>query len=105
MDFNKLDKHELALHGIEFATDEETEKFASILREELEARVGEAISKYLSESELEDFNKCEDGEESVKWLELHCPSFREITHKKAQEMEKEIIRYKDRITDIIINKS
>lgn len=104
IDFDKLDRKELAGHGLAFATDEEAKLFGKVIREELEARVGEAITSSADDEELEEFDACRTPEESSAWLEKHCPDIRERILEIKEALYRELMAYRDRIPGVIAQK-
>lgn len=101
MDFNKLDSHELSLLGLYFETDWEADLFAAIIREELEVRVGVAISKTVGSPKIEEFDQCLTAEEHCQWLEQNCPDYKEIVINEKCELEWEIIAWRDKIPGLV----
>ena len=101
MNFEKLDAKELANVGIWFKTDDETNAFAEMLSEELEFRIGEDITRQVSEEQLEEYERCIGDEEVQRWLEKNCPDYPTIVAKKREELEKEIIEYKTIISGVL----
>lgn len=101
MNFNCLDSKALASIGIRFRTAEETKAFADIILEELEVRIGEEISKRLTDRQLEAFDRCRGPVEARRWLDANCPEHRHITETKKEEFEQEIIKYRDQVPGVI----
>ncbi len=91
----------LAKMGIRFKIKEEARAFASIITEELEVRIGEAIASQLTLEQRLEIEKCENEAEFDKWYEENCPDNSRIVEEKMQEIEQEIIRYKDRIPGVL----
>lgn len=100
MDFRRLNAREFASIGIRFKSDEDASLFAQIVREELEYRIGEEISRGLTKQQLAEFDSCNE-DEAAKWLDINCPNHRYITKEKAKELEKEIIKYKPEIPGLV----
>lgn len=97
IDFNRLADGELDRLGFAFETQEETELFAALIQEELEVRVGEAVGRELTNAQLLEFDCSQDTDESVLWLEEHCPDYRRITRKVQIRLEDELMAYRSRI--------
>ena len=101
IDFSNFTPADLRKIGIRFQTAEEAQAFYEVVKEEMEVRVGRAISDGRTEKELEEFEDCETDEEMEAWLNAHCPHFRTIIQKAGEQMEKELIEYKDQIPGVI----
>ncbi len=96
-EYNPLDINGLKQIGIAFKTDEESNAFAGLIREELEVRVGEAISENLSEEQRNEFDTLDGPEECSAWLSANCPDYRKIIRKKASEFKSELLRHRKSI--------
>ena len=59
-------------------------------QEELEIRIGERISRGLTEAQLLEFDKITDQVEAARWLEINRPDYREIVTRTIAEMKDEI---------------
>ena len=70
--------------------EEEKQKFLDYLQEELEVRIGERISKGLTEVQLNEFDMITDQAEATKWLEKNRPDYRDIVTRTIEEMKAEI---------------
>ena len=57
-------------------------------KEELEVRIGERISKGLSEAQLNEFDLISDQAEATRWLERNRPDYRDIVNRTIREMER-----------------
>ena len=101
MNFNQLNKKEFASIGICFKTDRETNAFAEIIKEELEVRIGEAISSRFSDEKLKEFDSCLTLEESPCWLRENCPDYIKIIEKKKREFERELIEFRSKIPGLV----
>ena len=97
IDFLNLDASALADAGIRFRTEKETDDFIRTIVEELEVRVGEAVSKGKPEDVLELFESAQTDEEQEAWLDRYCPEYRDIVRSAQQQMEKELIQHRDEI--------
>ena len=96
-EYNPLDTAGLKQIGISFETDEESNAFAELIREELEVRVGEAISAKLTKEQLNEFDALHGQEEASAWLGANCPDYRSIVRKKAGEFKSELLRHRKSI--------
>ncbi len=101
MDFERLDSKEFASIGIRFETEEETRAFAELIREELEVRIGEAISEGMTRKQLDEFDRCNTQEAAQRWLAANRPDYRSIVLKKREELENEIIKYRSKISGVL----
>jgi hypothetical protein len=70
--------------------EDQKQKFLSYIQEELEIRLGERISKGLTETQLNEFDMIDDPKEAAKWLEKNRPDYREIVTRTTNEMKEEI---------------
>lgn len=96
----QLDENFLVSLGLGSMPAEEKEAFLSYVYEELELRVGTELSKDLSDEQLEQFEKLIDGgdqDAALKWLEGHCPNYKEVVKQELEKLKEEIIASKDRL--------
>lgn len=96
-EYNPLDIAGLKQIGIAFETDEESNAFAELIREELEVRIGEAISAKLTKEQLNEFDALHGQEEASAWLGANCPDYRQIVRQKAGEFKSELLRHRKSI--------
>ena len=75
-----------------------------MIREELEVRVGAAITNAADDEELEEFEACRTPEESSAWLEKHCPDIQERIREIKEALYRELMEYRDRIPGVIAQK-
>ncbi len=87
MDFNE---EFLAEMGLAAMPEEQKQDFLAYVQEELEVRIGEKISKGLTEVQLNEFDMITDQAEAAKWLEINRPDYREIVARTIAEMKEEI---------------
>ena len=87
MDFNE---EFLAEMGLAAMPEEQKQDFLAYVQEELEVRIGEKISKGLTEVQLNEFDMITDQAEAAKWLETNRPDYREIVARTIAEMKEEI---------------
>ena len=66
------------------------QEFLDYIQEELEIRIGERISKGLTEVQLNEFDMITDQAEATKWLEKNRPDYREIVTRTIEELKQEI---------------
>ncbi len=76
--------------GLSAMPEEQKQEFLDYIQEELEVRIGERISKGLTEVQLNEFDRITDQAEAAKWLEKNRPDFREIVARTINEMKDEI---------------
>ena len=76
--------------GLSAMPEDQKQAFLNYVQEELEVRIGERISKGLTEVQLNQFDMISDPAEAAKWLEVNRPDFREIVTRTIEEMKDEI---------------
>lgn len=76
--------------GLTAMPEEQKQAFLDYIQEELEVRIGERISKGLTEAQLNEFDQITDPAEAAKWLEQNRPDYREIVTRTIEEMKQEI---------------
>lgn len=86
----EFDEKFLQEMGLSAMPEEEKQKFLDYLQEELEVRIGERISRGLTEVQLNQFDMIIDQAEATKWLEINRPDYREIVNRTIEEMKAEI---------------
>lgn len=86
----QFDENFLQEMGLSAMPEEQKRAFLDYVQEELEVRVGERISKGLTEIQLNEFDTITDPAEAVKWLEKNRPDYREIVTRTINEMKEEI---------------
>lgn len=86
----QFDDKFLADVGLSAMPEEVKADFLAFIQEELEIRIGERISRGLSEAQLQEFDAITDQAEAAKWLEVNRPDFREIVERTIAEMKDEI---------------
>lgn len=89
---NKMEFDEKFLQemGLSAMPEDEKQRFLDYVQEELEVRIGERISKGLTEVQLNEFDLITDPAEATKWLEINRPDYREIVTRTINEMKEEI---------------
>ena len=86
----EFDEKFLQEMGLSSMPENEKQKFLDYLQEELEVRIGERISRGLTEVQLNQFDMITDQAEATKWLETNRPDYREIVNRTIEEMKAEI---------------
>ena len=76
--------------GLSAMPEDQKQAFLKYVQEELEVRIGERISKGLTEVQLNEFDLITDQAEATKWLEKNRPDYREIVTRTIEEMKSEI---------------
>ena len=76
--------------GLSAMPEDEKQKFLDYIQEELEVRIGERISRGLTETQLNEFDLITDPTEVTKWLETNRPDYRVIVTRTIDEMKAEI---------------
>ena len=94
MEFNE---QFLAEMGLTAMPEAEKQDFLSYVQEQLEIRIGERISKGLTEVQLNEFDQITDQVAAAKWLEINRPDYREIVARTITEMKDEIRANRDRL--------
>lgn len=86
----KFDDNFLQEMGLSAMPEDQKQAFLKYVQEELEVRIGERISKGLTEVQLNEFDLITDQAEATKWLERNRPDYREIVTRTIEEMKSEI---------------
>ena len=86
----QFDERFLQEMGLSAMPEDQKQKFLAYIQEELEIRIGERISKGLTETQLNEFDMIDDPKEAAKWLEKNRPDYREIVTRTINEMKEEI---------------
>ncbi|MBQ3436570.1 hypothetical protein IJG26_01280 [Candidatus Saccharibacteria bacterium] len=87
---NQLDEQFLQEMGLSAMPEDQKQKFLDYIQEELEVRIGERISRGLTQEQLNEFDMITDQAEATKWLEKNRPDFREIVTRTLEELKSEI---------------
>ncbi|MBQ3474373.1 hypothetical protein IJH24_03040 [Candidatus Saccharibacteria bacterium] len=87
MDFDEQFLQEMGLSAM---PEDQKQAFLDYVQEELEIRIGERISRGLTNTQLNEFDMITDQEEAAKWLERNRPDYREIVTRTINEMKEEI---------------
>ncbi len=86
----QFDEQFLQEMGLSAMPEDQKQKFLAYIQEELEIRIGERISKGLTETQLNEFDMIDNPKEAAKWLEKNRPDYREIVTRTINEMKEEI---------------
>ncbi|MBR3180205.1 hypothetical protein IKF57_01600 [Candidatus Saccharibacteria bacterium] len=85
-----FDEQFLQEMGLSAMPEEQKQKFLDYVQEELEVRIGERISRGLTEAQLMEFDMLTDQAQITAWLERNRPDYREIVTRTVNEMKEEI---------------
>ena len=85
--------------GLQAMPENQKQAFLEYVQEELEIRIGERISKGLSEVQLNEFDMITDPAEAAVWLEKNRPDYREIVNRTIEEMKQEIRANRNRLVN------
>ncbi len=86
----QFDEKFLQEMGLMAMPENQKQQFLDYIQEELEVRIGERISRGLTEVQLNEFDMITDPLEAAKWLEKNRPDYREIVNRTINEMKEEI---------------
>lgn len=78
----------------------EKQAFMEHAEEELEVRVGERISRELTEAQLREFEGIQDDQEAMMWLERNVPRFREMVEQVFMAFKNELLGEKEQILGV-----
>lgn len=93
----QFDEQFLVEMGLSAMPEEQKQKFLDYVQEELEVRIGERISRGLTEKQLNEFDQISDPGEAAKWLEKNRPDYREIVNRTIEDMKAEIRANRDKL--------
>lgn len=96
----QFDEQFLAEMGLTAMPEDQKQAFLDYVQEELEIRIGERISKGLTETQLNEFDMITDQQEAAKWLEKNRPDYREIVTRTINEMKDEIRENRAKIVGV-----
>lgn len=88
----EFDENFLQEMGLSAMPADKKQEFLNYIQEELEVRIGERISKGLTEAQLQEFDSLLGTEEAAKWLEKNRPDYREIVNRCIAEMKEAITK-------------
>ena len=86
----QFDENFLQEMGLSAMPADKKQDFLDYIQEELEVRIGERISKGLTEAQLQEFDSLLGTEEAAAWLEKNRPDYREIVNQCVEEMKQAI---------------
>lgn len=88
----QFDENFLQEMGLSAMPEAQKQEFLKYIQDELEVRIGERISRGLSEEQLQEFDAIDTTEEAAKWLEKNRPDYREIVNRCIAEMKDAIAK-------------
>ena len=88
----RFDENFLQEMGLSAMPADKKQDFLNYVQEELEVRIGERISKGLTDAQLQEFDNILGTEEAAKWLEKNRPDYREIVNRCIAEMKDAIAK-------------
>lgn len=94
MEFNEDFIKEMGLSAM---PEDKKQEFLNYIQEELEVRIGERISKGLTDEQLQEFDSLLGTEEAAKWLEKNRPDYREIVNRCIAEMKDAIVKNRSQL--------
>ncbi|MBR0242348.1 hypothetical protein IJQ51_00090 [Candidatus Saccharibacteria bacterium] len=86
----QFDENFLQEMGLSAMPEDQKQAFLNYVKEELEVRIGERISKGLTEVQLNEFDLIDNQADATEWLEKNRPDYREIVARTIEEMKAEI---------------
>ncbi len=87
--------------GLSAMPEDTKKKFLNYVEEEVNVRIGERISRGLSEAQLNEFDQIIDPLEAAKWLQKNRPDYREIVDRTIEEMKQEIRANRNRLVGAV----
>lgn len=93
----QFDEKFLQEMGLSAMPEEQKARFLNYVQEELEVRIGERISRGLTDIQLNEFDMITDPNEAAKWLEKNRPDYREIVNRTIEEMKQAIKASRSRL--------
>ena len=96
----QFDESFLKEMGLSAMPESQKQEFLNFVQEELEVRIGERISRGLTEVQLNEFDMITDPGEAAKWLEKNRPDYREIVNRTIEEMKAEIRANRARLVGV-----
>ncbi len=76
--------------GLSAMPEEQKREFLDYAQRELETRIGERVSRGLTDVQLNEFDLITDHDAAIKWLEVNRPDYREIVNRTIEDMKAEI---------------
>ena len=92
-----FDENFLQEMGLSAMPADKKQDFLDYIQEELEVRIGERISKGLTDEQLQEFDSLIGTDEAAKWLERNRPDYREIVNRSIEEMKDAIAKNRTKL--------
>ena len=102
INLHNLNEAELERAGIFFGTKEDAERFAGIVMDDMQARIGKMLASSLTQTQLDEFDAITDQQEAVAWLEKNSPGFRDAVTQIMADVENELYRFRPEINILSI---
>lgn len=93
----EFDEKFLQEMGLSAMPEEQKQDFLNYIQEELEVRIGERISRGLTEVQLNEFDMITDADKAREWLERNRPDYREIVNRTIEDLKEEIRANRDKL--------
>ena len=93
----QFDENFIKEMGLSAMPEDKKQDFLNYVQEELEVRIGERISKGLTEEQLQEFDSLIGTEEAAAWLEKNRPDYREIVNRCIAEMKDAIMKNRTKL--------
>ena len=93
----EFDEKFLQEMGLSAMPEDKKQDFLNYIQEELEVRIGERISRGLTEEQLQEFDSLLGTEDAAKWLEKNRPDYREIVNRCIAEMKDAIMKNRTKL--------
>ncbi len=93
----QFDDNFLQEMGLAAMPEPEKREFLDYIQRELETRIGERVSRGLTDVQLNEFDLIEDHDAAIKWLETNRPDYREIVSRTIEDMKAEIRANRNRL--------
>ena len=93
----QFDENFLKEMGLSAMPESKKQEFLKYIQEELEVRIGERISKGLTDEQLKEFDSLTEAKDIADWLEKNRPDYREIVDRTIAEMKQAIAKNRDKL--------
>ena len=93
----QFDEKFLQEMGLSSMPESKKQEFLKYIQEELEVRIGERISKGLTDEQLKEFDSLTEAKDIADWLEKNRPDYREIVDKTIAEMKQAIAKNRNKL--------
>jgi hypothetical protein len=93
----QFDENFLQEMGLSAMPEDTKKKFLAYIEEEVEVRIGERISRGLTEAQLNEFDQITNPRDAARWLERNRPDYRQIVDRTIEEMKEEIRANRNRL--------